>query len=347
MKLKKITTSIILIAGIFVFTFATFHSALADQKVYNWRAQTYAVPGSVGYKALEIALKNLKAATAGRIDIKLYGVGTLVGPFDQLDAVGKGIFECAFNAGGYYAGKDPAFAAFFSLIGVWDSTDDVKIWAYYFGGNDLIEELYAKYNVHYVGPAMVGAEPIMSNVPLKSLDDFKGIKIRTAGGLGAGLFSKLGASPVKLGGGELYTALDTKIVDAAEFVSLAENYDMGLHEVTKYVLYPSFHGPIALCDFGVNQKAWDKLPDDLKAAFKTWIFELDARFDYMSTAESLKALEKIKQAGVEQTQLSDADMKKAKQISLEVALDWKKKSPMSAKVVDSIISYLKLKGSLQ
>ena len=55
----------------------------------------------------------------------------------------------------------------------------------------------------------------------------------------------------------------------------------------------------------------------------------------------------MKEAGIEQTQLSDADMKKAKQISLEVALDWKKKSPMSAKVVDSIINYLKLKGSLQ
>ena len=347
MKLNKKTSSAILIVGIFIFTLILSHSALAEQKVYKWRAQTYAVPGSVGYKALDMALKNLKAATGGRIDIKLYGVGTLVGPFDQLDAVGKGIFECAFNAGGYYAGKDPAFAAFFSLIGVWDSTDDVKIWAYYFGGNELISQLYAKHNVHYVGPALVGAEPIMSNVPLKSLADFKGIKIRTAGGLGAGLFKKLGASPVKLGGGQLYTALDTKVVDAAEFVSLAENYDIGLHEVTKYVLYPSFHGPIALCDFAVNKKAWDKLPDDLKAAFKTWIFELDSRFDHMSTAESLKALEKMKKAGIEQTQLSDADMQKAKQISLEVALDWKKKSPMSEKVVDSIISYLKLKGSLK
>ena len=347
MKLNKFMKSIILVAAIFVFTFVSFHGAQADQEVFKWRAQTYAVPGSVGYKALEIALNNLKEMTGGRLDIKLYGVGTLVGPFDQLDAVGKGIFECAFNAGGYYAGKDPAFAAFFSLIGVWDSTDDVKIWAYYFGGNDLIAELYAKYNVHYVGPALVGAEPIMSNIPLKSLDDFKGIKIRTAGGLGAGLFSKLGASPVKLGGGELYTALDTKLVDAAEFVSLAENYDIGLHEVTKYVLYPSFHGPIALCDFGVNKKAWDKLPADLQAALNSWIFELDARFDYLSTAESLKALEKMKQAGIEQTQLSSADMAKAKQLSLEVALDWKKKSPMSEKVIDSIISYLKLKGSLQ
>ena len=314
------------------------------EKVYKWRCQTYAVPGSVGYKALEESIADLKEATNGQIDIALYGVGTLVGPFEQLEAVGNGIFECSFNAGGYYAGNDPAFAAFFSLIGVWPSTDDVKVWAYYFGGNDLVRELYAKYGVHYVGPALVGAEPIMSNVPLRSLEDFEGIKIRTAGGLGSELFKRLGASPVKLGGGELYTALDTNVVNAAEFVSLAENYDMGLHEVTDYVLYPSFHGPIAMCDFTVNQRAWDSLPEHLQAQLNLWVHELDAKFDYMSRAESLLALQNMKEYGVEHTTLSDEDMEKAKQISLEIAEDWKEKSPMSEKIINSILSYLKLAG---
>jgi TRAP-type mannitol/chloroaromatic compound transport system substrate-binding protein len=345
--MRRNARSIFILSVIFMFTaFCLVQPAFAKEEVFKWRAQTYAVPGSVGFKALEAALKDLKAASGGRIDIQLFGVGTLVGPFDQLDAMSKGIFECGFNAGGYYAGKDPAFAAFFSLIGVWDQTSDVKIWAHHFGGNDLIRELYAKYKVHYVGPALVGAEPIMSTVPLKSLEDFKGIKIRTAGGLGAALFSKLGASPVKMGGGELYTGLDTKVVDAAEFVSLAENYDIGLHEVTKYVLYPSFHGPIALCDFTVSKKAWDKLPEDLQALFHTWIYDLDSKFDYTSQAESLKALQKMIDAGIEQTQLSDADMKKAKEISLEIAEEWKGKSEMSAKIIDSIISFLKLKGSI-
>lgn len=324
----------------------TFQTATAE-KVYKWRCQTYAVPGSVGYKALEQSIADLKEASNGQIDIALYGVGTLVGPFEQMEAVGNGIFECSFNAGGYYAGSDPAFAAFFSLIGVWPSTDDVKIWAYHFGGNDLVGELYAKYGVHYVGPALVGAEPIMSNVPLRSLEDFQGIKIRTAGGLSSELFERLGASPVKMGGGELYTALDTNVVNAAEFVSLAENYDMGLHEVTDYVLYPSFHGPIAMCDFTVNQRVWDSLPAHLQSLLNVWVRELDAKFDYLSRAESLLALQEMKEYGIEQTTLSSADMEKAKQISLEIAQDWKEKSPMSAKIIDSIISYLRLAGEIK
>lgn len=322
-------------------------NALAKETVYKWRAQTYAVPGSVGYKALDKALKNLKTATSGRLDITLYGVGSLVGAFEQLDAMGMGIFECGFNAPAYYAGKDPAFAALFSLMSIWGDTSEVKIWNYYFGGLELAQELYGKYKVHYVGPALVGAEPIMSKIPLKKLSDFNGIKIRTAGGLTSELFKKLGASPVKMGGGELYTALDTSVVDAAEFVSLAENYDIGLHEVTEYVLYPSFHGSTANCDFTVNQKAWDKLPDDLKAAMETWIFELDARFDYMSAAESTRALKKMKEKGLVHTELSMEDMAKARAISLEVANDWKKKSPMSEKIIDSILDYLRLKGTIE
>ncbi len=343
MMRRRLTACAILAAMVLAFTVV---SVSAKEKVYKWRAQTYAVPGSVGYKAAETALANLKKATDGRLDIKLYGVGSLVGAADQLDAMSSGIFECGFNAPAYYAGKDPAFAALFSLISIWPTTKDVKIWSYYFGGKELAQELYGKYNVHFVGPTLVGAEPIMSKVPLKSLDDFKGIKIRTPAGLTSILFSELGASPVPLPGGELYTALDTGVVDAAEFVSLAENWDIGLQEVTKYVLYPSFHGPIAQCDFTVNRKKWDSLPPDLQAALEIWVHELDAYFDYMSEAESIKALQKMKEKGLIQTQLSDADMKKAKDLSFKIAEEWKKKSPMSAKIIDSMINYLKQTGSI-
>lgn len=347
MQRKRFVT-IVSAAAIIVLAVACFSAPnVAAKDVFNWRAQTYAVPGSVGYKALETALEDLKAMTDGRIDIKLYGVGSLVGPFDQLDAVGKGIFECGFNAPAYYAGKDPAFAALFSLMNVWPDTTDVKIWAYYFGGLELARDLYGKYGVYYVGPALVGAEPIMSKKKLDTLEAFQGLKIRTAGGLTSALFTKLGASPVKLGGGDLYTGLDTGVVDAAEFVSLAENLDLGLHEVTEYVLFPSFHGQTATCDFTVNQKKWNKLPDDLKAAMASWIYELDARFDYQSRAESFRALQKMKEAGLKHIQLSDQDLAKARRMALEVADEWKGKSEMSAKIIDSILAYLKLSGSIQ
>ena len=116
-------------------------SAYSAGEVFKWRAQTYAVPGSVGFRSAEIALNSLKEATGGRLNITLYGTGTLVGAFEQLDAMSKGIFEAGFNAPAFYAGKDAAFPALFSLIGLWDNTEQVRIWIEYFGGRELATQL--------------------------------------------------------------------------------------------------------------------------------------------------------------------------------------------------------------
>jgi len=319
----------------------------AQQKVFKWRAQTYAVPGTVGYKSQEIALQHLKEVTGGRLEVKLHGTGVLVGAFESLEACGKGLFEAVHHPDAYATRLDAGFAPIFSAIGLWEEPREVRIWIEGYGGKNIMREAYAKYNLHYAGSTLIGAEPIMSKVPLRKLEDFKGIKIRTPAGLTSMLFSKLGASPVPLPGGEIYTALDTGVIDAAEFVTLAENFGAGLHEVSKYVLWPSFHGPIAVVNWGVNMDAWKKLPDDLKVAFEMMVYEADYLYDIMSAVADQEALKKMIAKGLEHTRLSAADMEKAKKLSLEVALEYKKKSPLADRVVTSIIDYLKVTGKLK
>ena len=121
MKNRVLIVGLIVMAMVLVFSIAS--SGAAD-KVFKWRAQTYAPTGSVGFRAADAAFKSLKAATGGRLDITLYGAGTLVGSFEQIDALGKGIFEVGHNAPAYYAGKDAAFSAIFSLAGVWPSSTE-------------------------------------------------------------------------------------------------------------------------------------------------------------------------------------------------------------------------------
>jgi len=319
----------------------------AQQKVFKWRAQTYAVPGTVGYKSQEIALQHLKEATGGRLEVKLHGTGVLVGAFESLEACGKGLFEAVHHPDAYATRLDAGFAPIFSAIGLWDEPREVRIWIEGYGGKKLMSEAYAKYNLHYAGSTLIGAEPIMSKVPLRKLEDFKGIKIRTPAGLTSMLFTKLGASPVPLPGGEIYTALDTGVINAAEFVTLAENFGAGLHEVSKYVLWPSFHGPIAVVNWGVNMDAWKKLPDDLKVAFEMMVYEADYLYDIMSAVADQEALKKMVAKGLEHTRLSAADMERAKKLSLEVALEYKKKSPLSDRVITSIIDYLKATDKLK
>ncbi len=318
----------------------------AEQKTFKWRMQTYASPGTPGFESQKITLDNLKKATGGRLNIKLYGGGTLVGYRDMLEAEGKGNFEMGHNVDAFFAGKDPGFAPIFSAIALWSDPREVRVWIESFGGKEIIEKAYAKYNVKYVGSTLIGAEPIMSKKPLRSLDDFKGIKIRTPSGLTSMLFKKLGAAPIGMRGGQIYSALDTNVINAAEFVTLGENVGMGLHEVTKYVLYPSFHGPIAVVNWGVNMDAWNKLPEDLQTAVRMAAREADYLYDILSAASDYKALGVVKEKGIEITQLSESDMEKAKKLSLEVALEYSKKSELSAEVINSILNFLRLSGKI-
>lgn len=322
-------------------------SVSAAEKTFKWRMQTYASSGTPGFQSQKIALEHLKKATDGRLDVTLYGVGTLVGLSEMLEAIGKRNFEVGHNVDAFFAGKDPGFAPIFSAIALWTDPREVRVWIEAFGGKEVMKKAYAKYNVHYAGSTLIGAEPIMSKKPLKSLADFKGLKIRTPSGLTAMLFEKLGAVPVALAGSEIYSALDTNVIDAAEFVTLGENVGLGLHEVTKYVLYPSFHGPIAVVNYGVNMDAWKSLPPDLQAAFEMMVKEADYLYDILSAASDYKALAEIKKKGLQIDTLSAEDMEKAKLLSAEVALEFAKKSELSKEVIESILNFLRVGGKIK
>ena len=101
--------------------------------------------------------------------------------------------------------------------------------------------------------------------------------------------------------------LDTGVVDAAEFISLQSNYKLGLHKVTKYLLWPSFHSPTTLDEISVNMDAWNELPADLQAAFRLAAARISNDFDYKVSAGDYGALEEIKATGVKHVSLSDAD----------------------------------------
>ena len=94
-----------------------------------------------------------------------------------------------------------------------------EAWYYHRGGLDMLREAYAKFNVYPVGVSWWGVESIVSKKPIKTIDDFKGLKVRTPQGMIAEILTKLGASIVVLPGGEVYSALDKGVVDAADWAT--------------------------------------------------------------------------------------------------------------------------------
>jgi TRAP-type mannitol/chloroaromatic compound transport system substrate-binding protein len=130
------------------------------------------------------------------------------------------------------------------------------------------------------------------NKEINSLDDFKGLKFRTAGMWGNILADKIGASVVQLPGGEVYQSAERGVIDAFEFSSPGVNWPFGFHEIVKYLYMPGIHSPVGEDLVRINPDAWNALSPDLQGLV------IDAC--WMSGLRSLNA---INQADVEGVKL--------------------------------------------
>jgi TRAP-type mannitol/chloroaromatic compound transport system substrate-binding protein len=95
-----------------------------------------------------------------------------------------------------------------------------------------------------------------SRKPIKTIDDLKGLKLRTSGAW-AEIATTLGASTVILPGGEVYPALERGVVDAIEWATPGINYSLGFHKVAKYVILPGVHQPGAVLECLFDKATWD------------------------------------------------------------------------------------------
>ncbi len=232
------------------------------------------MPWSKGLLFYDIAVHfcdSVRLISAGRLDIKPFSAGELVPAMQTLDAVSKGSAQAGHDWPGYWKGKNEAFVAFASVPFGLDA-EGYNIWLYEKGGMEMMQELYGKFGVFALPGGQCGQEMgLFSNKKATKMEDFKGMRVRTPGWY-MDILNNLGASVSPLPGGEVYLALERGVIDAAEFSSPAINYPMGFDEITKYVIQPGVHQPGIQCGLFFNQKAYDKLPEDLK-----WIIDIAAR----------------------------------------------------------------------
>lgn len=303
--------------------------------------------GSLDYKLIQKGVDDLYEMSGGRIEITLYPIKALVGTAEMLEALSDGHFETAQVFSSYFTGTDPGFAALASLSGLYKDAGEFTIWHDHFGGREITERAFAKYNVQYSGGGVNGApEPFMSKKPIYTIADFQGLKLRTPSGLTHSLFAKLGAVPINLPGSEAYTALDTGVIDALERLGLTSNWDEGYHEITDYVLYPGFHAPGGMQHILINQDEWNKLPDDLKAIFKAFVTVTNRHFLYGILANETISLKKMIDYGLEWVQFSEADMAVIQEMGIEVAEEWATKSDLSMEVITSLFDWMEATGKM-
>lgn len=242
-----------------------------SKKKFRWKMVMPWSKGLLFYDIAQHFCDSVRLASAGRLNIKPFSAGELVPAMQTFDAVSKGSAQVGHDWPGYWKGKNEAFVAFASVPFGLDA-EGYNIWLYEKGGLKMMQDLYGKFGLFALPGGQCGQEMgLFSNKRATKMSDFKGLRVRTPGWY-MDIMNILGASVSPLPGGEVYLALERGVIDAAEFSSPAINYPMGFDDITKYVIQPGVHQPGIQCGLFFNQKAYNKLPEDLK-----WIIDICAK----------------------------------------------------------------------
>ena len=231
----------------------------------KWKLVTTWPKGLPGLgSAPENFARRVEEMSNGRLSIRVYGAGEVVPPFEVFDAVSQGVAEMGHGASYYWKGKIPS-SVFYTAVPFGMTAQEMNGWLHYGGGLELWRELYAPFGVRPFAGGSTGVQMAgWFNRELKSAEDLKGLKMRIPG-LAGEVFTASGGTYVRLAGGEIYTSMQTGVIDAVEWVGPYNDRTLGLMEVAEYYYYPGWHEPGAMLEFTVNQEAFDRLPADLQA----------------------------------------------------------------------------------
>ena len=240
-------------------------SQVMSTEQIKWKLVTTWPKGLPGLgSAPENFARRVEEMSNGRLSIRVYGAGEVVPPFEVFDAVSQGVAEMGHGASYYWKGKIPS-AVFYTAVPFGMTAQEMNGWLHYGGGLELWRELYAPFGVRPFAGGSTGVQMAgWFNRELKSAEDLKGLKMRIPG-LAGEVFTASGGTSVRLAGGEIYTSMQTGVIDAVEWVGPYNDRTLGLMEVAEYYYYPGWHEPGAMLEFTVNQEAFDRLPVDLQA----------------------------------------------------------------------------------
>lgn len=240
-------------------------ASVGTGEVIEWKLVTTWPKGLPGLGAApENFARRVNEASGGRLRIKVFGAGEIAPAFEVFDAVSRGVAEAGHGASYYWKGKIPA-SVFYTAVPFGMTAQEANGWLHYGGGLELWRELYAPFGVVPFAGGSTGVQMAgWFNIRLNSRADLDGLKMRIPG-LAGEVFDAAGGSAVRIAGGEVYTSMQTGVIDAVEWVGPYNDRTLGLMEVGDYYYYPGWHEPGAMLETIVNAEALAALPDDLQA----------------------------------------------------------------------------------
>src|ERR1043166_5051250 len=216
--------------------------------------------------ALDYA-KKVNDMTGGDLKIEVLPAGAVVPAFGLLDAVSKGVLDGGHGVLVYHYGKQTALALWGSGPGFGMDANMLLAWHKYGGGKELLAKLYDSVGANVVsfpyGP--MPTQPLgWFKKPITKAEDMKGLKYRTVG-ISIDVFTAMGAAVNALPGGEIVSAMDRGLLDAAEFNNASSDRALGFADVSKVCMLQSYHQNAEQFEITFNKTKYDSLPEKMRA----------------------------------------------------------------------------------
>ena len=286
----------------------------------RWRL-TSSFPKSLDtlYGAAQTIARVVGELTDGKFVLLTFGAGEIVPGLQVLDAVSNGTVECGHTYTGYYIGKSPSFI-FDGSLPFGFTPRQHNAWTLFGDGRKLMEEVYDSFNIVALPAGNTGGQMFgWFRKELKTVADFQGLKMRTAG-FGGKVMAKLGVVAQQIAGGEIYQALERGTIDACEWVGPYDDEKLGFHKVAKYYYTPGVMEMEATNHLFIQKAAWNALPPRYQAALRYAcnyaMTEMLASYD----AKNAKAITSLVASGT-QLAVLPTEVVRALRGALEAVLD--------------------------
>jgi TRAP-type mannitol/chloroaromatic compound transport system substrate-binding protein len=293
--------------------------------------------------ALDYA-KKVNDMTGGDLKIDVLPAGAVVPAFGLLDAVSKGVLDGGHGVLVYHYGKQTALALWGSGPGFGMDANMLLSWHKYGGGKELLAKLYESVGANVVsfpyGP--MPTQPLgWFKKPITKAEDMKGLKYRTVG-ISIDVFTAMGAAVNALPGGEIVSAMDRGLLDAAEFNNASSDRALGFADVSKVCMLQSYHQNAEQFEITFNKDKYNALPDKMRAIISNAV-------EAASADMSMKAIDRYSQDYVElQTKdnvkfykTPDSILKQQLEIYDEVVKKKSAENPLFKEILQSQLAFAK------
>lgn len=282
--------------------------------------------------------EEVRAATGGRVQITALPGGAVVAPTELLQTVQAGILDGHFAAPSWFAARDAGFVILGDTGATFPSVDARDRWFSEGNGVELGRALYDRFGLYYVDQFYWPGEHIPSRRPLRTVEDLRGLKVRCPPGMIAEVFGRAGASVVNLPLPELFNALQSGVVDAADQANPGLNYAVGLYRNARYSIAANHSMPT--CEVSFNKRRWDGLPAEARQAIAAGVKRLSAAHKAAIEREDAEALAKMRAEGITIIEWPPSETAKLGRITAEVQDSYGPRTPLAGQILASLRAFL-------